>query len=358
MRIIQLIDSLESGGAERMAVNYANSLAACLPFSGLVATRKQGELKEQIDARVSYFFLNKKGKVALKALFRLRSFVKQHKVTHVHAHSTSFFLAFLLKLSLPSLKIIRHDHYGNMEFLQERPDFVLRLTASFFSGVVVVNEALKHWNEDRLHSKNVEFLANFTLDALQNGEIITRLEGEKGKRMLLLANLRPQKNHFLVLEVANLLKPTHPDWTFHLVGKDFADDYSKAIKNRIVALHLQNQVFLYGSQSDVASILQQSTIGVLTSVSEGLPVAVLEYGMHGLPVVVTAVGALPDMIASEKTGFIVASGDAQGFYEALVRVIEDLPLRAQLAKAFQTVVQDRYAASSIVSRYLTWIATL
>lgn len=358
MRILQLIDSLEAGGAERMAVTYANALVQEIAFSGLVATRKEGPLLQHVDSRVGYLFLNKKNAFDVAALWRLRTYVVKHQITHVQAHSSSFFIAFLLKLSLPSVVLIRHDHYGQMEFLLERPDFVLRLTASFFSGVLVVNEGLKKWNEHRLNSENVKFLNNFTLDALKNCETITRLKGEKGKRILLLANLRIQKNHFLLLEVASLLKDTHPDWTFHLVGKDFEDDYSQTIKNKIVALALQKQVFLYGSQSDVVSILQQSTIGVLTSKSEGLPVSVLEYGRQALPVVVTAVGALPDMIVSEKTGCIVPSGDVQGFYEALVRLIEDEPIREKMAKAFQTVVQDRYTASAIVSHYLTWIRTL
>lgn len=47
MRIIQLIDSLEAGGAERMAVNFANGLASKADFSGLVCTRKEGLLKNQ-----------------------------------------------------------------------------------------------------------------------------------------------------------------------------------------------------------------------------------------------------------------------------------------------------------------------
>ena len=54
MRIIQIIDSLEAGGAERMAVNYANALAHTIEFSGLVATRKEGLLLNQIDSTVSY----------------------------------------------------------------------------------------------------------------------------------------------------------------------------------------------------------------------------------------------------------------------------------------------------------------
>ena len=77
MRILQIIDSLEAGGAERMAVNSANALADEIDFSGLVATRAEGALWGQIDQKVSYLFLNKKRSVDVKALFRLRNYVIQ-----------------------------------------------------------------------------------------------------------------------------------------------------------------------------------------------------------------------------------------------------------------------------------------
>lgn len=68
MRILQLIDSLEAGGAERMAVNYANALTDAIDFSGLVATRKEGPLLSQLGNKVSYLYLNKKAAVDFKAL--------------------------------------------------------------------------------------------------------------------------------------------------------------------------------------------------------------------------------------------------------------------------------------------------
>ena len=49
MRIVQIIDSLEIGGAEKMAINYANALSAKIEFSGLVATRAEGKLKNQLS---------------------------------------------------------------------------------------------------------------------------------------------------------------------------------------------------------------------------------------------------------------------------------------------------------------------
>jgi len=358
MRILQLIDSLEAGGAERMAVNYANSLVDTLGFSALIATRKEGALLEQIDAKVTYLFLNKKRKLDAGALWRLRSFVLQYSITHVHAHSTSFFIAFLLKLILPSLKIIRHDHYGNASFLSKRPYTVLRCTAFFFSGVIAVNQQLKEWSEKKLKSKNVIYLPNFIPSKQEQCFKTTYLNGYEGKRILLLANLRPQKNHFLLLEVARMLKTSHPDWTFHLAGKDFEDEYFQEIKSKIKELQLENQVFLYGSRTDIPFILSQSTIGILTSVSEGLPVALLEYGMYELPVVVTAVGELPNIIDNDINGWLVPSNDTESFYKSLVALISDASMRDRMALALHQTVSEGYASKGVLHKYIQWLENL
>jgi len=356
MRIIQIIDSLEAGGAERMAVNYANILVDKIEFSGLVATRKEGSLLRQIDAKVSYLFLDKKRQLDFGALFRLRSFVLKNKVTHIHAHSTSFFLAFLLKLIYPSVKIIRHDHYGNNEFLSTRPYFVLKLTTSLFNGVIAVNQKLKKWSKLKLKAKKVIYLPNFpTINNEISGDTI--LKGNEGKRIISLANLREQKNFLLLLEVAKKLKLSHPEWTFHLVGKDFEDDYSKQIKKNILDFKLENNVFIYGSKQDVEHILFQSDIAILTSQSEGLPVALLEYGLCKKAVVVTRVGEIPMIVQHGLNGFLVDSNQEAVFYQCLVNLIENKELRSQFGKALYKTIQSDYSADRIIYDYLNWLKT-
>ena len=188
MRIVQIIDSLEAGGAERMAVSYANALATKIEFSGLVVTRKEGSLLNQIDKKVSYLYLNKKRAIDFDALLRLRSYVIQNKVEIVHAHSTSFFLAFLLKVVCPSVKLIWHDHYGDSEFLSERPGNALKIAMPFFSGIISVNQKLKTWAERKLNFLNVIYLPNFPSEEKEILEH-TILTGMEGKRIVSLANL-------------------------------------------------------------------------------------------------------------------------------------------------------------------------
>jgi glycosyltransferase involved in cell wall biosynthesis len=357
MRVVQIIDSLEAGGAERMAVNYANALSEKIEFSGLVATRKEGLLKSQINPEVSYLFLDKKKSFDFKAALVLRKFIKQNKADVVHAHSSSFFIAVLVKLMLPGIKIIWHDHYGISQDLSIRRSFILKLCSCFFSGSIAVNTALKNWAETYLLNSDVIYLPNFVIAAPTAAEEIA-LKGNEGRRIACVANLRPQKNHKLLIEAAAILKGKHPEWTYHLFGKDFEDEYAQEIKLLIKRLLLDDTVFLYGSSDKVDAALQQCAIGVLPSSSEGLPLALLEYGLHQLPVIATKVGEVDKIITSEKEGVIIESGNTDQLISALDKVISDESYRATIAKTLHYKIKSEYSEQAIINKYIAWIVSL
>ena len=356
LRIVQLIDSLEAGGAERMAVNYANTLSSVIGYSALVATRKEGALKEQLSDEVDYLFLNKQGKLGLNAVWKFRAFLKEHQIEFIHAHSSSFFTAVLVKMIYPKVKIVWHDHYGNSAFLGQRKSFVLRLLSVFFQGIISVNVSLKDWAVSHLKFQNVIYLPNFVFFTDENKNLQqTELKGVLGKRIICLANLREQKNHLMLLDVATELKKSHPDWSFHLVGKDFEDDYSRLIHQEILERDLSEHVFVYGSRNDVGAILNQSDLAILTSKSEGLPVAILEYGFYKKAVLSTSVGEIGTVIQSKYSGVLVPSGAVDDFYRELVQLIEDAQGRAVLASHLHQHIQDYYSEDAVVGQYLEWL---
>jgi glycosyltransferase involved in cell wall biosynthesis len=354
MRVLQMIDSLEAGGAERMAINYANKLAEKIEFSGLVATRREGLLLSQIDSTVSYLFLNKKYVIDFKAIFILRNYIVKNKVTIIHAHSSSFFLAVLLKFTLARVKIIWHDHYGISQDLSKRKNWSLKVGSFFFNGIVSVNSALKEWALSYLLCSNVIYLSNFIESSTRvHGELV--LKGIEGKRIVCVANLRPQKNHKLLIDVANIIKDNHPEWTFHLFGKDFEDDYSKEIKYSIEDFNLKEQVFFYGSINAISSSLKQCDIAILTSLSEGLPLAILEYGLHNLAVVATDVGEISKVIISRTDGLIVESNNLNEFVDALEKLIRDEMYREELGFKLKNKIEQFYSGDYIINQYLSWM---
>lgn len=357
MRIVQIIDSLEAGGAEKMAVSYANALATTIDFSGIVTTRREGVLQSQLDTNVSYLFLNKKGTLDFSAVFRLKKYCKKHKVKILQAHSSSYFIAVLVKLIYPKIKIVWHNHNGLSEFVHSDSSIVLKIASLFFNGIIVVNSKLRDWSKSKLYCKQVVYFPNFiSISPEQNS--ITELKGETGKRIICLANLRDQKNHFFLIAVAKLLQSSHPDWSFHLVGKDFEDDYSKRLKDEIITEELSKTVFIYGSREDILQCISQTEIAILTSKSEGLPLALLEYGLCKKPVVVTNVGEIPSIVINKENGFLVNVEDLNSFYNYLTVLINDVNLRKQIGESLHQTIIENYTKDKIINGYKDWISSI
>ncbi|MDY0987432.1 glycosyltransferase [Flavobacterium sp. CFBP9031] len=357
MRIVQIIDSLEVGGAERMAVNYANSLANKIEFSGLISTRNEGLLLEHVDPKVKYLFLKKKSAIDLRAIFRLRNYVKRNKVGFIHAHSSSFFIAVLVKITMPWIKIIWHDHYGISQNLSLRKNLTLKFSSFLFLGIISVNDSLQKWAQNYLNCKNLIYFPNFIIKPTVFFDSF-QLKGIDGKRIICVANLRPQKNHELLIKGAKEIHEKFPEWTFHLVGKDFNDSYSANLLELVKEKGLSENVFFYGAVNNVQQLLKQNEIAVLTSLSEGLPLAVLEYGLANLPVVATNVGEISKVIPSSKEGVIIDSNNLSQFVDSIQILIENQHIRRSLGNQLNFYVNENFGEESILKEYLIWLKSL
>ncbi|WP_142785591.1 glycosyltransferase [Changchengzhania lutea] len=350
MRVLQLIDSLDAGGAERVAVNMANALSYKIDSSYLCATRKEGLLKSSLSTKVSYLFLNKTKTIDFKAIIRLNGFIKKHDIEIIHAHSTSFFLAAVMKFFNSKLKIIWHDHYGHSEHLDKRKFLILRLCSGYFLHIISVNRILADWAKKHLKTKGVTYLPNFAIRDTSKPK--TTLKGKDGKRILHLANLRPQKDHLNLLHAFSKVRKNHPDWSLHGVGKDFDDAYSEDVKNLIKTLDLDNHVFLYGSRLDITHIINQSDIGVLSSKSEGLPIALLEYGLAGLPTIATNVGNCKEVISNDSEGLLINPENEEALSIALKTYITDVSGRVKSGQHLKRKVETSFSEEQIINKLL------
>ncbi len=353
MRVLQLIDSLEAGGAERIAVSCANMLSA-ITKSYLCSTRAEGALLKTVDKKVSYLFLNKKTTIDIFAIWKLKKFIKNNKISIIHAHSSSYFLAVCVKLIHPKLKIIWHNHYGNSEQLSFFQLAILKLASYFFSVNIAVNDNLKKWAIKNLHCKKVYYVPNFVDFSSKNIEKTTHLKGIEGKKIVCLANFRPAKDHFNLIKAFAEVQKKHPEWTLHLVGKIFEDTYSKTLFKTIKKLKLENNTFSYGSCDDVDYILQQAEIGLLSSKIEGLPVSLLEYGKNQLAVIVTNVGDCATVVTHEKNGLVVSKKNSEELEKAIIFYIENPSKLKKDAIAFKNQVKKNHSLDVIIPKLLSY----
>jgi len=350
MKVLQLIDSLNAGGAERVAVNYANALSSRIEASYLCTTREEGMLKESLSKDVGYLFLNKKSTLDVQAISTLYRFIKHHNITIIHAHASSFFMATIIKLLNPRIVLIWHEHYGNRRQSSAINKLILKSCSYFFSSIIAVNKLLKERSESKLLSKHVYVLSNYPM--INSTSNKTSLKGEPEKRIVCLANLRPDKDHLTLLKAFTLVIKEHADWSLHLVGQDFEEDYSKAIKNFINENKLEHHVFMYGSCPDTFHILKQSTVGILASKSEGLPLALLEYGLAELPVIATQVGDCHQVISNADEGVLVAPDHHDLLADALLLYVNNLDLRQKVGKNLHFKVLKSFSEAGIMEKLI------
>lgn len=355
LKIMQLIDSLQTGGAEMMAVRIANELDKSNIDSHIVATRSTGELVKQIRENVNVYCINKRNSFDLISFFRLVLYVKKHGITHIHAHSNSIYFAIVSKIFNSKLKIIWHDHYGESEYVQNRRARILRLLARFIDAEIAVNDLLHNWAKSYLQIDKVVVINNIVdIERFIQSPLLA-YDGEI--KLLLLANFREQKNHFLALDILQKLELIYPEkFSLHLVGNIIDAGYFFRVKQKISDLSLK--VKIYNNESDSRELIEKSHICLITSRSEGLPLAILEYAALGRPIVSSNVGQIPYVIDNGISGFVCNSHQVEDFVISIIKLIKDENLRQNCVYYARSMIDNGYSGKSFVKKYFSLINTL
>jgi glycosyltransferase involved in cell wall biosynthesis len=353
MKILQLVDSLNIGGAERMCVNISKALSNHGHDVILCTTRKGGDLVDQVNfQKFKLISLGKKSVFDLLALYKLFVIIKKHQIEIIHAHSSSLFWACLVKFLYPKVKIIWHDHYGKGESLSDHNRLLYKFTAPFIFGIISVNEILQNWSirNMKVDKSKIIFLRNFPL--LDEIQMIPSSDNKI--RIACIANFREQKDHITLLKAFLILIKNMPEADFELVlagSYNSGDQYYQSVINFINQNNLKSKVKIPGVVTHVEKLLSVINIGVLSSTSEGLPVSLLEFGMAGLPVVATFVGQCQDVLDNGNAGWLVEPKDFDALSEALTAIIIDKEEAKIRSNRLKERVLQKFGAESFLEGY-------
>jgi glycosyltransferase involved in cell wall biosynthesis len=341
--VLHLVDTLDPGGAERVAVNLVNHLSRerFRPF--LATTRREGPLAAEVRPDVGRLALNRRRTLDLGALRRLLAFVRENDVAILHAHASALVFAELAAFVAPHLKVVWHDHFGRY-LEEERPAWLWGPLARRAAAVVTVNEDLARWSRETLGAGPVVYLPNFVPEVPETPT--PDLPGEPGLRIVCVANLRAQKDHPNLLRAFARVLRDAPGARLLLAGAEVEAD--AAARAREEAAPLGDRVVFLGSRPDVPALLRACDVGVLASASEGFPLSLLEYGRAGLPAIATRVGQCAEIL--EGAGLLVPPADPGALAAAVLALLRDPGLRADLGERLARRVRERYSAAVVIER--------
>jgi glycosyltransferase involved in cell wall biosynthesis len=168
--------------------------------------------------------------------------------------------------------------------------------------------------------------------------------------VVIVAALRPEKNHEMLLRAAARMDHQGSDAVFLIVGEGKEAGKLQTLVNELRAT---KAVRFMGLRKDIPDILALSDASVLCSypVVETFPLSVLEAMACGVPVVATPVGSIPEMITDGVEGIFVSPGDVAALSEALGSLEGDPRKRARMGEAGRRRVEENFTEGHMVRGY-------
>jgi len=165
-----------------------------------------------------------------------------------------------------------------------------------------------------------------------------------------IGHLRPQKDYDTFLRTARLLANWDPAYRFVIVGQSDTPGYQEQLLERRRTLGLEHLVQFAGGREDVGAVLRAFDVYLLTSISEGFSLSLVQAQACGVPAVATRCGGPEEIMRDGETGMLAAVADAEGLAAAVERVRRG-SLREAVTRAARDLVRARYEIGAMISQY-------
>jgi glycosyltransferase involved in cell wall biosynthesis len=349
MRVLEVINTLEIGGAERMAVDLACGLARRGHEVAFACLRESGPLSAVLEeARIPSFVLHKKPGLQLGTLRSLTSLLRRRPVDVIHTHNPLVHHYGALAGRMAGVPVIMNTVHGpgNLTGLS-RTQLIFEATCLLSTGVVACCEAV------HTHVQRVTSIARHKSTVIANGiplETFTEIQSSAPAGKIVFGSvgrLVPVKDHKSMLKAFSLLRRECDGCRLELLGdgplRPDLEQYARE-------LGVEDAVQFYGSSLNVADFLRRIHVFVLCSLSEGLPLTVLEAMAAGLPVIGTSVGALPELVERAECGWLSTPNSPDELAASMLAALRDGKLR-QVGLRGRRYVTEHYSIAGMVTNY-------
>ncbi len=353
-RIAQLIESDGPGGAERMLIYLASELQAggcyCLV---ILPARGEGWLAREVAAAgLPMEPFDQRHPVSPSSARWLEATFRKHRITLAHSHEFTMAVYGAWSAWRTGIPHVITMHGGRYYANRLRRRLALRAAVALSTQTVAVSQELAaHLSRDLWISPSRVLSIPNGVPRGSAGQ--PRLREELGlapddRLILAVGNLYPVKGHRYLIEALALL--TNRDRKVHIAiaGRG---ELAETLRVQARALGVADRLHLLGFRSDIPDLLAAAEVFVLPSLSEGLPMALLEAMFARRPIVASDVGALRAALAGGEAGLLVQPGDPQVLAGALDRLLAN-PADAQvLAERAARRAAMEYDSEVMAARY-------
>ena len=341
MRISLFVDSLyNSAGIERMTVLLANSLNRKGHEVEIILCSKSKESYYALDPDIVLSSLGSDFSSCIICQKKLYNHLKRNRpdlLVNVAIHMGI--------ISIPVLKVLRipivsweHFHLKAGKF----KGYLFRLISAFFSDATVVLTNKDRDAYPKLLQRNIQVIYNYS--TIYNDRKYVR-----EKVVLSIGRLSAQKRFDKLINIWASIVNDIDDWKLLIVG---SGELESELLQQIKLLNLANSISIIPPRKDVESLYKSTSIYVMTSDYEGLPLVLIEAKQFGLPSISYNCPNGPDeIIENNVDGYIISNGDNHEFESKLMEMISNSDLLEKFSAQAEYNFSNKFAENVIISKW-------
>lgn len=336
MKVLQIINSLGTGGAEKLLLDtIPRYVAQGIEMDILLLDHKKTPFLQQLEALKCcniYYAAKDNSVYSPRHIRAIIPFLKKYDLAHVHLFPAQYWAVLAKKLSGANIKLIFTEHNTTNRRLEHpllrRIDKLLYQyydrTVCITAGIrdVLVNHTGLPQARFPVIENGVDLAQIRTAIPMPKAEIQEQLKDED-TLLIQVAGFREQKDQATLIRAITHL-PQHVKLI--LVGDGITRPTCEAL---VDTLGLRDRVLFLGQRTDVARLLKSVDIVVLSSHYEGLSLSSIEGMASGKPFVASNVPGLKEVVGG--AGLLFDQGDDAGLAEVLHKLIEDKEWYRQIA---------------------------
>jgi glycosyltransferase involved in cell wall biosynthesis len=359
-KVLWLIKGLGRGGAERLieaSIPYFNravydyEVAYCLP-------NKKDIVPALEQAKIPVFCVNYKSPFDIPGLYRLLHLIRERRPDILHLHLPYTGVIGRVVGRLAGVKNIIYTEHNVMEAYHPVTRFFNLITYPLNRFTIAVSEEVQRSIMKRWISRRTNLVTirnGVDLDNNIAGETPEKTKSSLGippfhQVIGNVAHIRPEKGQKDLLYAAKRVIEQRPKVTFVIVGREKMVGEIDRLKKVAAELGIEENVIFTGYREDVFDLMRTFDIFVLSSLFEGLPIALLEAMSLGKPVVTTSVGGIPEVIIDNVNGFLVPSKDPELLAQKIIQLLKEDNLRASFAQNAIHTIQEHFSLQEMVKK--------
>lgn len=360
MRIAVVIDSLRIGGAQRLVSTFASNASAygITPVVIQLSEDSASVITETIrSAGVEIVAMGASSLFNLKRLKQLRDFLEQEKIDLVQTHLYYSNILGTLAACRAGIPVIATLHSTATQkgwkkpFLQMMEDHCL---TKYATRILAVGNGVAEAHQGHYGTRTMDVIPNGIpqpepVQSHERERLRHEITGHGSKSIIVtVGRFARAKGYEDMIEAFSLLNKRNLNPVLLMVGTGGMVD---TIKERIDDFQLTQSIVLAGERDDVPQLLASSDVYASSSHREGLPLAVLEAMMAGLPVVATSVGDIPNVVTDE-TGVVVPPHQPEKLADALEDLLRNPKKRQAMGRAAQQRALNEYSVDAWMKKHI------